>query len=236
MTTQQHNDASANGHADLESLIPGYVNGTLTVPENTKMKQHLAICEICQKEVLSWEFLGTHLPKPAQIWKPSPAHFASILAQVDQLEAVDAKSALHRTSTATPGFFQRIGGWFSQTPNPVRWTLALETLAIAALAVLVMLPVHLKSGVGGVFETLSTTEPSTMPGLSIRVMFAGDMTTQELFDLLKQARAQIRQGPSVVGSYTVEVPAEDMADALAMLRAHPKVELAQPTGQSPAKP
>jgi Putative zinc-finger len=236
MTTRQHNDASANEHADLQSLIPEYINGTLTAPENTMMKQHLADCEICRKQVSGWAFLGTHLPEAAQTWKPSPMHFANILAQVDQLEAATVKPASLKSSSATPGLFQRIGGWFMQTPNPVRWMVALETLAIAALAVFVMLPVHLKTGVGGVFETLSNAEPPTRPSLPIRVMFAGDMTTQELFGLLKQARAQIRQGPSVVGSYTVEVPAEDMADALAMFRAHPKVELAQPTEKSPVKP
>jgi Putative zinc-finger len=236
MTTKQLNEAWANEHAGLIDMVPWYVKGTLTPTENALMKQHLEECEICRREVSNCEILADHLPSTTETWKPSSAHFAGILAEVDKLGAATVKREIPRPVIA-PGLFRRTSLYLSQTPRPVRWTLALETLAFAALALFIVLPIHPNSGASGVFETLSNAEtPATTQGLSIRLMFAEDMTTRELFDLLKQAKAQIRQGPSVVGSYTVEVPAEDTEQALATLRAHPKVRLAQPVEKRSSNP
>jgi len=232
MTTDRHNEVSAPEHAELLGLIAWYVKGSLTPMENAVVKQHLVACEICRREVSSCEALADHLPASTETWKPSPAHFADILAEVDKLEAASVTPETP-PPVAAPGFFQRIGMWLSKTPSPVRWTLALETLAFAALALFVVLPLYLNPGAGGVFETLSNAEtPATPRGVSIRLMFAEDMTTRELFELLKQAKAQIHQGPSVAGDYTVEVSAEDAAQSLATLRAHSKVRLAQPVESS----
>jgi Putative zinc-finger len=229
MMTTQSNETMANGHAELEGLVPGYVMGTLTSTESAALKRHLAECEICRSEIPHCEFLAGHLPSATETWKPSPAHFAKILAQVDKLDAVAEKPGTTRPAAATIDFFQRACSFLSQTPRPVRWTLALETFAFAALALFVMLPHGSNSTAGATYETLSNTEtPATIQGLSVRLMFTEDMTTRELFELLKQAKAQIRQGPSAVGYYTVEVTTEDAKKSLTTLRAHPKVRLAQP--------
>jgi anti-sigma factor RsiW len=213
-------------HSEMENLIPWYVNGTLSADESTAVKQHMALCEQCQSEVLRCQSLAGQLPTPQEVWKPSPAHFAGILANVDKLEAATAKPVTNRTK-ARRGFFQRISAWISQTPSPVRWTLAFETLAFAVLALFVVLPQSPISKTGGVFETLSNAESPAANGKSIRLVFSEDMTTGEMFDLLKQAKAQVRQGPSEVGSYTVEVAPKDEAQSLSILSANPKVRLAQ---------
>jgi hypothetical protein len=228
MTENKLNNKIDTEHSELEGLIPWYVNGTLSAKESAAVEQHMAVCELCQSEALRCQSLAAQLPSPVDIWKPSPAHFAGILADVDRLEAAIMKLVINRSKTA-PGIFQLMGAWFSQTPRPVRWALAFETLAFAALTLFVLLPQPPIPGTGGVFETLSNAEsPATIKGSSIRLVFSEDMTTRELIDLLKQAKAQIRQGPSGVGSYTVEVPAEEKERSLGILRTHPKVRLAQP--------
>ena len=230
MMTTQSNETMAKGHTELEDLVPGYVMGTLSGTERAALKRHLAECERCRSEILHYEFLMDHLPAATATWKPSPAHFAKILAGVDKLEGMAEKPGTIRPAAATTGFFQRICSFFSQTSRPVRWTLALETMALAGLSLFVMLPHGPNSTAGAAYyETLSNTEtPATMQGLSVRLMFTEDMTTRELLELLKQAKAQIRQGPSAVGYYTVEVTTGDAAKSLTTLRAHPKVRLAQP--------
>lgn len=216
-------------HALLECLVPGYVMGTLTPAESAVLKRHLVECEICRKEILHYEFLANHLPAATETWKPSPAHFAKILAEVDKLEDVVEKPRTTRPAVAAAGFFQRICLFISQTPSPIRWTLALETMALAGLALFLVLPNVPNSTAGGTYETLSDTETSARTqGISVHLMFTEDMTTRELFELLMQAKAQIRQGPSAVGYYTVEVATEDAAKSLTTLRTHPKVRLAQP--------
>jgi hypothetical protein len=59
-------------------------------------------------------------------------------------------------------------------------------------------------------------------------MFSEDMTTRELSDLLRKAKAQVRQGPSEVGSFVVEVALKEEKQSLSVLRSNPKVQLAQP--------
>lgn len=225
MKIDQLNKVHDHKHDEIMGLIPGYVKGKLMPSKNDLVEQHLAVCTICQQEVSTCKALAEHLPTSAEIWKPSPVHFTNILMEVEKLEAASLKPP---HSVAKPGFFQRFGVWLSQTPRPVRWTLALETLAIAALALFVVLPLNPTNPERDVFETLSNAEtPATPHGQYIRLMFAEDMTTRELFELLKQTKVQLRQGPSEVGAYTVEVPVEDQAKSLAILHAHPKVRLAQ---------
>lgn len=226
MTENKPSNTIATEHTELEGLIPWYVNGTLSTEESAAVKQHIAVCEQCQSEALRCQSLVGQLPAAQEIWKPSAAHFTGILANVDKLEAATAKPDTSRTKT-TLGLFQRIRACLSQTPSPVRWTLAFETLAFAALALFLVLPNSPIPKTGGVFETLSNAESPTTKGKSIRLVFSEDMTTRELFDLLKQAKAQIRQGPSEVGSYTIEVASKDEAQSLSVLRANPKVRLAQ---------
>jgi anti-sigma factor RsiW len=226
MTEYKPNKTIDAEHIELEGLIPWYVNGTLSAEESAVVEQHIAVCEQCQSEALRCQSLVGQLPAAQEIWKPSAAHFTSILANVDKLETATAKPDVSRTKS-TLGFFQGIRAGLSQTPSSVRWTLAFETLAFAALALFLVLPNTPISKSNGVYETLSNTESPTIKGKSIRLVFSEDMTTRELFDLLKQAKAQIRQGPSEVGSYTVEVASKDEAQALSVLRANPKVRLAQ---------
>lgn len=227
MTEHKLNNEMDAEHREIESLMPWYVNGTLSAPESAAVEQHMAVCAQCQSEALRCQSLVGQLPSPQEIWKPTPTHFAGILANVDRLEAATLKPDTSRTKAA-PGVLQHIDTWLSQTPSPVRWTLAFETLAFAVLALFVVLPNPSIPKTGGIFETLSNTEPPTATkGRSIRLVFSEDMTTRELFDLLKQAKAQIRQGPSEVGSYTVEVTSKEEAQSLSVLRAHPKVRLAQ---------
>jgi hypothetical protein len=230
MTNQPEKNPDEN-HSELTSLIPWYIKGTLAPKEHALVERHLAICESCRKEALSCEALANSLPKSTESWKPSESHFSSIMAEVDKLETAVTQPEKLFNPVARPktDFFHHMASWLSQTPTPVRWTLAFETLAVAALALLFVLPVQLQRKTDGVFETLSNAEtPAQSAGALIRLTLADDMTTKELSDLLTQAKAQIQQGPSVVGSYTATVPARDAAQALTTFRSYPKVRLAQP--------
>ena len=228
MIKHQHDKVSSYHHDELVNLIPWYVKDKLTPNERTAVEQHLADCESCRQEVSDCQALIDSLPKPQESWQPSAAHFAGILASLDKLEA---NEELEKSTqiVSKPGFFQRIRQIFSQTPRQVRWTLMAETLAFAALAAFLVLPGHISTNQIGTYETLSTVEsPAMIKGRSIRLVFAEDMTTRELSDLLRNAKAQIRQGPSEVGSFTVEVEFKEEKQSLSVLRSNPKVLFAQP--------
>lgn len=228
MIKHQDDKASSYHHDELINLIPWYVKDKLTANERTAVKQHLSDCESCRQEVSNCQALIDFLPKPIESWQPSAAHFAGILASLDKLEA-NEKLEKSTQIVSKSGFFQRIQQLFAQTPRPVRWALMAESLAFAALAAFLVLPGHISTNQIGTFETLSTVEsPAMIKGRSIRLVFSEDMTTRELSDLLRKAKAQVRQGPSEVGSFTVEVALKEEKQSLSVLRSNPKVQLAQP--------
>jgi Putative zinc-finger len=236
MTKHQDNTISSYDHDELINLIPGYVKGKLTVGENAALKQHLSGCESCRQEVSNCKALANSLPKPMESWQPTAAHFSKILAEVDKLEAAEK---LEKSASSSPkaGFFNRISQLFVQTPRPVRWTLAAESLAFAILAAVLVLPGRLTTDQSGAFETLSNPEtPAPPSGQMLQVVFSDEITAKELSELLLQTKAQIRQGPSEVGAYTVELPSGDAAQAQAALRAHPKVKLVLPLETGARKP
>jgi Putative zinc-finger len=228
MIKHQDNNISSYDHDELFNLIPWYVKGKLTANENAAVKQHLADCESCRLEVSNCQTLAGSLPKPAESWQPSAVHFSKILANVNILEAAEK---LEKPANNAPkaGFYHRIRQLFAQTPRPVRWTLAAESLAFAILAAVMVLPGRLTTDQTGAFETLFTAEtPASSSSQMLRVIFSDNMTAKELSELLLQTKAQIRQGPSEVGAYTVELPSGDTAQAQTILRAHPKVKLVLP--------
>ncbi len=233
MIKHEDNNISSYNHDELINFIPWYVKGKLTANENAAVKQHLGDCESCRQELSSCIALADSLPKPTELWKPSTAHFAGILANVDKLEATEKRE---KSANAVPkaGFFQRIRQLVAQTPRPVRWTLAAESLAFAVLATIMVLPGRFTIDQAETFETLSTAEtPVSSPGQLIRVVFSDTMTAKELSDILLQSKVQIRQGPSDVGAYTIELPSGDAAaQAQETLRAHPKVKLVLPVANT----
>jgi hypothetical protein len=122
---------------------------------------------------------------------------------------------------------------FEETPSRVRWALAAQAAVIVLLAGAVVLQ-HSASP-GPLYRTLSDAGAIPESGRShIQVIFAEDITEREMRTLLKSIGAMIVSGPSPVAVYTLGIPAGDsdasgrIRETLAVLRAHPKIRLAEP--------
>lgn len=227
MRKHQDNTITTHAHDEFVHLIPWYLKGQLSVDESDAVKQHLSSCESCQQELLSCQKIAESLPDTATTWKPSAAHFAGILANLDKLEAASATKQIPEFSTKS-SVFDRIQQLLSQTPNPIRWTLAAEALAVILLAAVVM-PSRFNSDIPRSFETLSNAQtPATLSGTMLRVVFSENMSTKELSELLLQNKAQINQGPTAVGVYTIQIPHGYSDQVQATFKSHPKVSLVLP--------
>ena len=156
---QQDHNISAYDHDELINLIPWYVKGKLSADENAVVKQHLDTCESCRLEASNSTALAAKLAISKESWRPSAANFASIMAEVDKLEAAEKPKQASNTVTKA-GFFQRLQLVFAKTPRPVRWALAVESLAFAVLAAVMVLPgvININKAQPSAFETLSTPE------------------------------------------------------------------------------
>jgi hypothetical protein len=114
--------------------------------------------------------------------------------------------------------------------------LAFESLAVAALAAVVWLPMAPTTETH--YETLSRGEDHpAMTVIQVRVVFADRLTVGDLQTLLDDIDGQLVAGPSALGVYTVALapgdstPATALSHALAVLRAHPQVRLAEPLSE-----
>lgn len=217
--------SSTNPHQAIEELLPWYANGTLTPAETRMVEQHLEQCSACRLELEQCRTLVAQLHERAEVaWQPPAGHFDRLLADLD-------RPAPPVPAPASPLLLQRLRAWLRVTPSPVRWTLALESLAVAALVLVVALPAPpTEPG----YETLSDEE--TVPVAAeprLRVVFADSATVGEIQQLLRGIDAQIVAGPTALGVYTLAVsggerPAVARDQAAAALRTHAQVRLVEP--------
>lgn len=237
MTSLTRDARQSDSHREIEELLPWYANGALDPAERARVEQHLEHCPACRADLAQCRTLAqwveTH---DTATWQPAPAAFDRLMADIDQLAT---SSAPIEPAKAPPPLFQRILGWLRETPSPVRWTLAFESMAVAALVLAVLLPAAPVTDAS--YETLSRGENRpAAAGPQVRVMFADPLTVGDLRALLQEIGGQMVAGPNSLGIYTIALAgaaAPDVAlrQALAVLRAHRQVQLAEPlsTGDPP---
>lgn len=214
-------------HEAATLLLPWYANGTLSPEETRQVEAHLGQCPHCLAELEQYRILGEQVrEQPEWTWQPPSGHFERLMADIDRLDtpAVPAR--------AKPSPWQRLMDWLRETPQPVRWTLAAESLALAMLVLVVWLPGRPMVEPG--FETLSSVTTSTRPtGPRLRVGFDPTLRIADLQSLLQVLNGQIVAGPSALGIYTITLDAKERPEAaldhaLTVLRAHRQVLLAEP--------
>jgi hypothetical protein len=223
-----YDQTNKHEHEAVEKLLPWLVNRSLSVEESERVEAHLQHCEKCRSQFIQLQAINKQVAEEKSEWQLSSAHFSSILSEVEHLEAIasEQKKIKQSKSNRRSGFFQSL--W--QTPTPVRWTLALESMALVALLTVwnVSPQLGLQSNVG-LYQTLSDS-PQNSPTLNmrkIRLLLNDATTAVELTQLLQQTDAQIRQGPSALGIYIVEVPEEKAKKSLENLQNHQHIRLAE---------
>ncbi len=219
------NQTNKNEHETIAELLPWLVNGTLSAKESKRVEAHLQHCEQCRNEVSQLQAVNKHVAEEELEWQPSSVHFSSILSEVENNESIVPKQKKTKHKSWS-GFFQNL----LQTPTPVRWTLAVESVAIIALLTVwnISPQMGLPSGVE-MYQTLSDSpqEKPTQDMRRIRLLLDDAMMTAELTQLLQQTDAQIRQGPSVLGLFIVEVPQQRVDQALEIFLTHQHIRLAE---------
>ncbi len=227
------NQTNNNDHEAIEKLLPWLVNGSLSVEESERVEVHLQHCEKCRSQFSQLQTINKQVAEEKSEWQPSSAHFSSILSEVEHLEAVapEQKKIKQSKSNRRSGFFQSL--W--QTPTPVRWTLALESMALVALLTIWNIsPQSILQSDVELYQTLSDN-PQDSPASNmsrIRLLLNDAMTAVELTQLLQQTDAQIRQGPSALGIYIVEVPEEKAKQSLKKLQNYQYIRLAELLGNT----
>jgi anti-sigma factor RsiW len=221
-----------HGHQGVWELLPWYANGTLDGREGEEVETHLSTCPACQAELQRCRDVAAAVHKAGEAaWSPSPGHFSQLLAHINAAEAQEAPDGGWRgrlRARCTRSLLVLQGA-----PRIVRWALVAQGAMILLLASVLVWQVPFAPG--PLYRTLSDGSDYGSQGQAhIQVVFADDITEQEIRALLTSVGGTIVHGPSSLGVYTVAVPlpgsSPDLVDpVLGAVRAHRKVRLAEPT-------
>ena len=216
-------------HQKVWEILPWYVNGTLEGHEHEFVARHIQRCPTCADEVVRCQSIATAVRNAEEaVRTPSPEHFARLMERIDR---GSASAAPERWRIRVREWIEKIRFAFQETPSLLRWALAVETAAIVLLAATVMMQ---SSVAPSFYRTLSDSGSSSDPGrVHLQVVFADDITEREIRTLLGSIGATIVAGPTPMAVYTVALIADDREvpartrETLELLRAHPKVRLAE---------
>ena len=222
-------------HAEQQTLLPFYVNGSLTGAELATMQEHVRSCITCSREL--W------------LEKRTLEAFSSA-SIIEQSAQASLQRVLQRINTeATPNPPQRLSpvashsrprAWFGRLSHPRIMRAAGLALVLALLVVTVtprMLKSTLTDSVPALYRTLARTDSAPASGIyDIHVVVRSGVETNRLQTVLAAVAGEIVAGPNSVGAITVRVrrlgqPGHDLSTALAQLRRQPEVvfaELAHP--------
>jgi len=222
--------SDGNDHEKAWEILPWYVNGTLEGHEQEFVARHILRCQSCADEVVRCESIASAVRSSEEAaTTPSPENFARLMERVDR---ESASAAPERWHIRVREWIEKIRLAFQETPSLFRWALAGQTVAIVMLAAAITWQASLAPSL--LYQTLSDAGSGSEPGrVTLRVVFADDITEREIRKLLSSIGATIVAGPSPMAVYTVALTADDgeapaqTQERLALLRAHPKVRLAE---------
>jgi hypothetical protein len=222
--------SDASHHQKVWEILPWYVNGTLDGREHDLVARHISRCQICADEIARCQSIADAVRSVEEAPRTmSPEHLARLMERIDRRST---PAAAERWQIRVHEWLETIRLAFQETPSLFRWALAAETTVIVLLAAAIILQASVAPSL--LYRTLSDAGSGPEPGrMHLQVVFADDITEREMRTLLSSIGATIVAGPSPMSVYTVALTADDREapartlETLAVLRAHPKVRLAE---------
>ena len=219
-----------NQHQKVWEILPWYINGTLDSHEHELAARHILSCQSCADEVARCQSIAMAIRSAkAGAWSPSPEHFAGLMERIDR---ANTSAAPERRRIHVREWIEKIRRHFQETPSLFRWVLAAQTAAIVLLAAATIWQASVAPF--SLYRTLSDAGSGPAAGqVHLQVVFADDITEREIRTLLSSTGATIVAGPTPMAVYTVALAGDDRGgpartrETLAVLRAHPKVRLAE---------
>jgi hypothetical protein len=221
--------SDASHHQKVWEILPWYVNGTLEGREHDLVARHISRCQTCADEIARCQSIAAAVRGEEVPRTTSPDHLARL---IDRIDRGSTSAAPQRWRIRVREWIEKIRLAFQETPSLFRWALAAQTAAIVLLAAAIILQTSVAPSL--LYRTLSDAGSGPEPvRVHLQVVFAEDINEREIRTLLSSIGATIVAGPTPMAVYTVALAAHDREapaqtrETLALLRAHPKVRLAE---------
>jgi anti-sigma factor RsiW len=222
MTTIRSN---APVHPEISSLLPWYVNGTISASERLQVDEHLTLCTHCRDELARERWIYQNMTAENAVEYMPSASLQRLQARLDGADG--AQSAPDSPVHAPVGAEQsrdRSMPW----PGLMAASVAVLAVALSLLAAGRWTDYGARAA-APVYRTVTNPRP-TVPNVAIRAVFSPTITLSELQSILEEAQLRIVAGPSEAGVYSLAVNSERPVGAsLALLRQHAAVRFAEST-------
>lgn len=196
-----HGDA----HEQTLKLLPWYLNNTLDDAEAAMVEAHLAECPACRREAESEHGLQNGV---TSLGVDVDQGWAAIARKLDETEPPPTRRA--------PVWRRRIGlGWASGG------ALAASLATVAVVSLPIGKPAE-------PYHTLSAATPPGTAQANAIVLFAPDVSAQQMRDALNASGARITDGPLASGGYMLRIEPGRRTNGLSHLRTTRGVVMAEP--------
>jgi hypothetical protein len=198
----------AREHDSVWANLPWFVNGTLKTTERVAAEAHLTSCLVCRREVVALKALQ---------------------------EIVSSRTADPRCEGALVRLHERIDQ-AAEGRRVFPWAAVAVLVVVAGLAGLVAVDHGLVADYGArdAFTTLGARTVYTLDDdvMKARIVFKQDVTERQLRELLLAVDAELIDGPTPRGTYTIAMPrvlrTDDVRAAVERLRESRRVIFVEP--------
>jgi hypothetical protein len=221
-----------NNSAHLEALLllPWYVNKTLHNDEYNLVETHLKDCLICRIELTNLQKLAASISQEDVIDTVAHVSFLQLKNRINKV-GIPPKPKTAILDAVADYYNILINKKFVNvlTQHPV---LALATAFFFVFSLFTPDYSARRPRLGNEeFHTLSSTKNIATRNNEIRVVFADDITPQQINQILAFIQGKIVTGPTPQGVFNVQIGESKKADitkAIALLRKNSQVIFAEP--------
>ncbi|HXI76180.1 MAG TPA: zf-HC2 domain-containing protein [Steroidobacteraceae bacterium] len=219
MTTIRGNEAPV--HPEISSLLPWYVNGSISASERQHVDEHLTLCTHCRDELARERWIYQNMTAENAVEHMPSASLQRLQARLD---GVDGAERAPDAPAAAAKPRDRSMPW----PGLMAASVAVLAVALSLLAAGRWTQYGARAG-APVYHVTTTPVPR-VPNAAIRAVFSPTITLSELQSMLDEAQLRIVSGPSEAGVYSLAVNSDrPVSVSLAMLRQHAAVRFAEST-------
>jgi hypothetical protein len=230
MNSDMNNDATRNGHANIEpteveTLLPWYAAGTLRRRDRLRVEEALrGDPGLAHQADLVREELAETIYLNESLGVPSPRAMDRLMAAIDEETVARQRASARAVGARFANFIA------SFSPRTLAIAASFGALAIA-LQAFVLVGVLTKPA--GSYETASVNTETHGHGAFAMVRFAREASAAEITRFLEDYQATLVDGPKPGGFYRVHIAMkslakEELARVISRMRQERVVETANP--------
>jgi anti-sigma factor RsiW len=193
--------------AQIDAIVPWYLNGTASTEDRALVESHLAGCANCRRRVSTEQRIVTQLRTGLADETP---------------DAAQAWTRFERSiGPATEGS--------SRPSRHLRWIIGAQAAAIVFFAVAFVQLLSDRRGEPR-YQTVTTPAPAVAQGrVLLRIAASSELSPQRVAQLAHDLGAVVTDGPSSQGVFTLELlPDRVRAQTIARLRSTSGILLVEP--------